>query len=203
MTTALGRQREFEAFWAARAGTQVIELPARAYDRVSGGEAMARYLWAVPKAERVDVLMCENDVLAIGAMDTARFAFGLAVPEDLAFAGYDGIDLAGAPSYDLTTYEQPLDAMAARLIAMILGRSARQSANIEGRLIVRGSTVPNPGSEFGHTPAAANEIRFRSSIHDAITAIYFAFGAFCFSSIDTAFVCFNCFNEYRKNDRDA
>jgi LacI family transcriptional regulator len=143
--TALRRQSEFEGFWAARGVAPLTVLPARAYERAAAGEAMAHYLSATAADNRIDVLMCENDVLAIGAMDTARSTFGLAVPRDLAFVGYDGIDFTGSPSYDLTTYEQPLDAMITRMIAMITGRAPRQSSTMEGRLIVRGSTAAKRG----------------------------------------------------------
>ena len=140
LSTALGRKQEFESFWLSRRIAPPLELPARAWDRIAAGEAIARYLSGTRKPDRIDVLMCEDDALAVGAMDVARFAFGLMVPADLAFVGYDGIDLAGSPSYDLTTYEQPTDRMIDRLIAMVVGRSARNSVNLEGRLVVRGST---------------------------------------------------------------
>ena len=140
LSTALGRMREFEAFWIGRGAGPAIELPAGAYDRIAAGETMSRYLAATPESQRVDVVMCENDALAIGAMDAARFSFGVRCPSQMAFVGYDGIDAAAAPSYDLTTYEQPLGAMVERLVDMIMGRAPRASVNLEGRLILRGST---------------------------------------------------------------
>jgi hypothetical protein len=54
---------------------------------------MSRYLSKAP-IDRIDVLMCENDALAFGAMDAPRFSFDLGVPSDLAFAGYAGNELA-------------------------------------------------------------------------------------------------------------
>jgi DNA-binding LacI/PurR family transcriptional regulator len=140
LSTALGRMREFEAFWRARGVAPVAELPAGAYDRIAASEAMARYLSATPPDRRADVVMCENDALTFVAMDVARFAFGLKCPTDMAFVGYDGADAAAAPSYDLTTYEQPLGKMAALLVEMIVGRTKRASVDLEGRLIVRGSS---------------------------------------------------------------
>jgi LacI family transcriptional regulator len=139
-STALGRMREFETFWVHQGVGAPQELSASAWDRIAAGETMARYLSTTPKGGRIDILMCEDDALAIGAMDVARFTFGLTVPADLGVVGYDGIDLAGSPSYDLTTYEQPTDHMIDALIAMVVGRAPRQSVNLEGRLVVRGST---------------------------------------------------------------
>jgi len=140
LSTALGRMREFEAFWRDRGVAPIPELPAGAYDRLAASEGMARYLSKTPSDRRADVVMCENDVLALGAMDVARFAFGLKCPADMAFVGYDGVDAAAAPSYDLTTYEQPLGNMVALLVDMIVGRAERASVDLEGRLIVRGSS---------------------------------------------------------------
>ena len=90
--------------------------------------------------ERFDVLMCENDVLAVGAVDVARSAFGLRIPEDLAVVGYDGIDLTATSAYNITTYEQPLDEMVTVIMDMIRGRRALESVRLHGHLIVRGST---------------------------------------------------------------
>jgi LacI family transcriptional regulator len=139
LSTALGRMHHFPAFWERHGVAEVPELAAGAYDRTAAGQAMSRYL-STTVGERIDVLMCENDALAFGAIDAARFGFGLKAPTDLAFAGYDGNELAAAPSYDLTTYEQPWAAMVDRLVGMIVGDVEPGSVNIPGRLIVRGST---------------------------------------------------------------
>ena len=140
LSTALGRMQQFAAFWGLRGVSYIPEIAAGAYDRKAAGEAMGRYLSATPNAERMDVLMCENDTLAFGAMDVARFDFGLTVPDDLAFVGYDGLEQAASPAYDLTTYEQPMAVMVDRLVAMIVGRAEATSLSLPGRLIVRGST---------------------------------------------------------------
>jgi DNA-binding LacI/PurR family transcriptional regulator len=139
LSTALGRMQHFASFWRRHGVAEVPELAAGVYDRTAAGEVMSRYLSAAV-GERIDVLMCENDALAFGAMDVARFSFGLSTPADLAFAGYDGNELAAAPSYDLTTYEQPWTAMVDRLVGMIVGDVEPAAVNIPGRLIVRGST---------------------------------------------------------------
>lgn len=140
LSTVLGRSRHFAAFWADRGIEAMLDIAVGTYDRRAAGEAMGRYLAATPASDRVDVLVCENDALAIGAMDAARFGCGLDVPGDLAFVGYDGTDLAAAPAYDLTTYEQPMAAMVDRLVDMIVGRLDPTTVSLEGRLVVRGST---------------------------------------------------------------
>jgi DNA-binding LacI/PurR family transcriptional regulator len=139
LSTVLRRMHHFAAFWERHGVQNVPELAAGAYDRTAAEQAMSRYL-STAAGERIDVLMCENDALAFGAMDAARFGFGLKVPTELAFAGYDGNELTASPSYDLTTYEQPWSAMVDRLLGMIVGDVELASVNIPGRLIIRGST---------------------------------------------------------------
>ncbi|MFT5874918.1 MAG: DNA-binding LacI/PurR family transcriptional regulator [Clostridium sp.] len=56
-----------------------------------------------------DAIFCSSDLIAIGAMDAARFEMGLKVPEDISIVGFDNISMAAWSSYDLTTVHQPVD----------------------------------------------------------------------------------------------
>lgn len=140
LSTALGRQRHHAAFWRKHGVKAVPEIAAGAYDRRASEDALREYLRNTQPADRIDVLVCENDVLALGAIDVARTEFGLRIPQDLAVCGYDGNDLAGMPIFDLTTYEQPMAEMARTLVEMLMDRRERRSVLLPGRLIVRGST---------------------------------------------------------------
>jgi DNA-binding LacI/PurR family transcriptional regulator len=73
-------------------------------------------------------------------MDVIRSEFGLKVPSDIAVAGFDNTLFASAPAYDLTTYEQPIEAMVKATVSMILGRRPKVTTILPGRLVVRGST---------------------------------------------------------------
>ncbi|MFG2626502.1 LacI family DNA-binding transcriptional regulator [Streptomyces sp. NPDC048473] len=66
--------------------------------------------------QRPDAVVCANDLIAIGALDTARAA-GLRVPHDVAITGYDDIEAASLVSPALTTVLNP---------AREIGRSAAQ-----------------------------------------------------------------------------
>lgn len=78
-------------------------------------EAVLPLLQAVP---RPDALFCENDIMALAAMDVARGA-GLDVPGDLAIIGFDDIPLAGWEAYRLTTIRQPMRRMVAEALELI------------------------------------------------------------------------------------
>lgn len=94
---------------------------------------------AVSPASRIDVLMCENDILALGAMDVARSEFGLGIPQDLAVVGFDNIELGGVPAYELTSYEQPTDKMVDATVGMITGKRDAETVVMPGRLVRRSS----------------------------------------------------------------
>jgi LacI family transcriptional regulator len=81
--------------------------------------------------------MCENDILAVGAMDIIRDEMGLKVPEDLAVVGFDNIALGDLPSYSLTTFDQPAGEMVNAVIDMILGRRLAENVILPGRFIPR------------------------------------------------------------------
>jgi DNA-binding LacI/PurR family transcriptional regulator len=62
--------------------------------------------------ERPDAVFCVNDLLACAAMDVARREFGLRVPEDVSFIGFDNMRQADWLSYKLTTFDQPVEEIA-------------------------------------------------------------------------------------------
>jgi DNA-binding LacI/PurR family transcriptional regulator len=74
------------------------------------GRILAQRLLTVP--HRPDAVFCATDLLACGFMDAARFQFSLRVPDQLCVAGFDDIDEASWLSYGLTTFAQPVDAIA-------------------------------------------------------------------------------------------
>lgn len=138
VSTALGRQRAFREFWARRDVPVVFETEVPRYDHAIAAAAVSTYLAANPPGDRCDLLMCENDILAIGAMGALRRA-GVGIPDEMAVAGFDDIDMAGMTAFDLTTYNQPYEAMVDALVDMLVGRTSTQSLRLKGRLVVRGS----------------------------------------------------------------
>lgn len=140
LSTALGRRRNFKAFWQRERGVGLTEIKADRYSAQAGADAARAYLETTPAADRVDVLMCENDVLAFGAMDVIRSEFSLKIPQDIAVVGFDNTAPAASPAYSLTTYDQPLSEMIDATIAMIQGRAQKDTVYLRGRLVVRASS---------------------------------------------------------------
>jgi len=93
-----------------------VEVP---YSIADGATAFAGLMARQP---RPSVVLCGNDVLAVGALRGAR-QLGLTVPADVSITGFDDIELAQVASPELTTVHVPhrkMGEMAAEeLVAMI------------------------------------------------------------------------------------
>lgn len=140
LSTALRRRQHFHEFWAEKGITTVDLLSAEKYSAEAGAASVRDYLFTTAPEDRADVLMCENDILAFGAMDEIRGKFGLQIPRDIAVVGFDNYELSGSYAYGLTTYEQPRAEMVQTIIAMILGKIDGATVTLPGRMVVRRST---------------------------------------------------------------
>ena len=93
-----------------------------------------------PRSEHPDIIVCENDALALGVIDTIRHRLKLRVPEDIAVIGFDDVPQCESPNYRLTTYRQPLTEMANYLVDVLESTEAGNlDRTFEGQLIVRES----------------------------------------------------------------
>ena len=83
-------------------------------------------------------------MMALGVLDEVRITLGLAVPGEIAVAGFDGIGAAHWLGYRLTTVRQPIRRMAEATAAMIAervdGSSVSERRSFAGELVVGGST---------------------------------------------------------------
>ena len=119
----------------ARARLAVAGLKPAPIDRgdfsYESGHAAAHRLLA---AYDLDAIIAANDVMALGAMDAARFDFGRIIPDDLSVVGFDGVAPAVWRSYRLTTVRQPVGRMTAAAIAMLFERIENPDLGPERRL---------------------------------------------------------------------
>ena len=91
-------------------------------------------------------IFCITDILAIGAIDGAR-SIGLRIPDDLSVAGFDNVEMAAWESYNLTTVDQPTEALAETGTQLLVDRIVDPSrppevTTLPCQLVVRGSTGP-------------------------------------------------------------
>lgn len=140
ISTALGRRRQYRKLWKTKGVDSLAEINAGVYDYKTACRAIRDFLSSEKHAGRYDVLLCENDILALAALDVIRYELGLKVPQDIAVAGFDDIDLASAKSYDLTTYRQPVESMVDELIEMLAGRKPAKTVKFRGEARLRSTT---------------------------------------------------------------
>jgi LacI family transcriptional regulator len=119
---------------------RLIEVP---YGIETGGEAFAAL---VNSPNRPSVVMCGNDVLAVGALRQAR-RMGLRVPEDISITGFDDIELATVVEPEMTTVHVPHRQMGRKaaqlLIGMVNDKYPPESVQLATHLCMRGSLGPS------------------------------------------------------------
>jgi len=126
-------------------------LDAGHYRREDGYRAMSGLLDEGADAV-LDALFCENDILAIGAMDAMQER-GQA--GEMAIVGFDDIGLAAAPAYHLTTYRQPMTAMIAEAIRRLDPKHKAPTRQfIAGELVLRASHLRRAPGRASQTLAA-------------------------------------------------
>lgn len=85
-----------------------------------------------------------NDIMALGVLDVLRKK-GIQVPEQVKVIGFDNIDMASWPAYELTTWEQPIEKMVEETVDYLLAEigeytGAAKILEIEGTFIKRKTT---------------------------------------------------------------
>jgi LacI family transcriptional regulator len=128
------------AAWSVRLGAaDVIHGP---FTRDGGYQAMSTILAA--GGSRPDCVFAVNDAMAVGALARLR-AEGLAVPADIAVAGFDDIPTLRDIYPPLTTVRLPLKRMGELAANLVLSEAEQPRAiPIPGEVILRESTLPIP-----------------------------------------------------------
>lgn len=108
---------------------------------VAGGHKAAHAL--LRDNRDIDALICANDACAIGALG-ALTELGIKVPQDIAVIGFDDIDMASWPMFNLTTMRIPLD-LIVKAILDLLQRNlmdhdkTAECLKVDPHLILRGT----------------------------------------------------------------
>ncbi|MCB1516479.1 MAG: LacI family DNA-binding transcriptional regulator [Hyphomicrobiaceae bacterium] len=97
----------------------------------AGAEAVARI---VQNAPEVDALFCAGDVLAVGALFECQKR-GWAVPERIALASFDDVDLLRHVSPSVTTIRLPRHEIGERTAQMLLSRIIDGAEHLRGSIV--------------------------------------------------------------------
>jgi LacI family transcriptional regulator, galactose operon repressor len=116
-----------------------IDLIESPYSFAEGGDAFETLM---SKHPRPTVVICGNDILAIGAIKRAK-SLGLRVPEDVSVTGFDDIEVSSVVEPELTTVHVPhrkMGTLAAKtLLAISKSGSLVQSRELETVIVERSS----------------------------------------------------------------
>lgn len=136
----LQRKETFLREWQAAKGVVPDFTAVEAYDPQLAYQRVTDYLSKLDASNRPDILVCENDALALGAVDAIRYEFGLRIPEDIAVTGFDDVPQAASSHYRLTTYRQPITQMVEALVAVLKGETPSDGISQHiGHLVIRES----------------------------------------------------------------
>ncbi len=116
------------------------------FDYDSGDAALKDLMQMTDR--KLDALICANDLMAIGAIDSARINFGIEVPGDLSVVGFDGVGPATWLAYQLTTIRQPVRRMTEAAVAMLIAQIEQPELLPEQRLFA-GELLPGCSARLG------------------------------------------------------
>ena len=145
--TQYSPSRERESAFTAYLASRGIRAPVREGGCFERGEALQATRNLLSRRSRPDAIFCWNDHMALAAIEVARYEFGLEVGRDIGIAGFGDIEHASWPSFELTTYAQPVDVMVEEAVKVLLtSRSPErpvQTIVVDGVLKPRRSTSRN------------------------------------------------------------
>lgn len=107
----------------------------------SGGMAAARKMLG---QYDLDALVCANDAMAAGALSVARDIMGMKVPEDLSITGFDNVEMAEWPCFNLTTVRNPMREITDEIMRLLVERIADpnkpgEAIWVDAELVERGT----------------------------------------------------------------
>ena len=116
----------------AREGAKVVAEYRGDFDYDRGVAAVIE--WAACGIDSYDAIIAANDMMAIGAKDALVHKLGKRVPEDVAVAGFDGVEASRWLSHGIASVDQPIEHMAKAAVEMMALRIENERLPAERRL---------------------------------------------------------------------
>ena len=137
-STNLERERGFREGLAEQ-GQRIYARAIGNYD-VDQARQAALDLFA-NAADRPDAVFVAGDLMAIVVLDTLRHELGLAVPQDVSVVGFDNVPQAAWASYELTTFEQPVQPMVEATVELLQSYLRQTQTPPSRNLVVPGQLI--------------------------------------------------------------
>ncbi|MER5488944.1 LacI family DNA-binding transcriptional regulator [Streptomyces sp. NPDC002812] len=141
LLTARDRLQGFREGLAHIPGASLEAVVHGDFTRDGGHASMGRLL---AQDLALDCVFAATDVMAVGAMAKCR-ELGIAVPDDLAFAGFDDISTLRDVTPALTTVRLPLEHIGETAVDLVVTTepdAAPRLRRVKGEVVVRASTPP-------------------------------------------------------------
>ena len=144
------RRKTYEDFLTERGLVHDESLAFSVKLSEEGGRELVRELFALPRwRERVDSILCGNDILAISAINSLREA-GVEPGREVSLIGMDDIPAAGHTFPALTTVRKPRSLIGCTAAELLLARLEEPDRPVArrlfpGELVVRGSVAIRDG----------------------------------------------------------
>ena len=110
--------------------------------RSSSADSRNAAMAALSEHPSVQGVFCANDLLAFGVVEAA-VRLGLKVPDQLRVAGFDDIDMAASPFYDLTSVRQSPGKIASWVVERLLERLESPGLAVKSRTGFRQALFPD------------------------------------------------------------
>ncbi len=139
--TSTSRERE-QGFTSILKKNNIVYTKYSSDYTYEGGYKTAKIIIAEKKVPAA--FFVANDIMALGVIDALRES-SIIVPKETKVVGFDNIEMASWPTYNLTTWEQPITEMVERTVDYLMTEiddysGYAQNVEIDGELIVRKTT---------------------------------------------------------------
>ena len=139
-STQVDRERGFR-LGLNEVGLELFDIEVGNFHFDSTQEAARRMF---SKSQTPDAIFVANDHMALAVMECLRSEFDIRIGKDVSIVGYDDVDLASWPSFDLTTIRQPSNRMVEETVTTLMehineDKTKPRRIALDGPLIVRSS----------------------------------------------------------------
>lgn len=101
-------------------------------------------------------MFCSTDTIALGVLQAAE-EFKIRIPEDLSLLGFDNISFSALPKINLTTIEQPKDAMAAVAVDMLIEKVRTPSMGYSHKIMIPSLIIRSSCLDISEAAAATGQ----------------------------------------------